>query len=361
MPFAYLMRLASTISGPSLSAQQQTTLLAELKAGLDEDGDDASARRDIKQLLTMLRDRSDVTWRTRTEVEAVLASLEPVAAPSQPVRPMQSVQSRPPAGPPPGYQPRPPMPPPPSGPPAQHPGPGKGSGSRTKWLIAGGGAAAAAVIAVVVVLVITMTGNDKPTPPPPPSPPPTVAPEALSSLLLTPDEVGSIVGVTNLEGGKIYHALSDPQGMSNPECAGAHYNGVKAIYEGSGYSTVVDQILSVDKPEHVFVEQTAVLFPGAEQAKAFFGQSADKWKSCVDQTMTITTSDGQKNNWALNNPAESESKIVQVSTQEGMGGYGCQHVMRVMSNVIVEAQACQDRVNDQAERIADRMAAKAAP
>ena len=82
IPFAYLMRLASTISDPTgLSAQQQTALVAELKAGLDEDGSDEMARRDIAELLRMLRDRSDVTWRTRTEVESVLSSLE---APSQP-------------------------------------------------------------------------------------------------------------------------------------------------------------------------------------------------------------------------------------------------------------------------------------
>ena len=91
MPFAYLMRLATTLAGPQLTPQQQTVLLSELKAGLEEDGDDEAARRDIAQLFRMLRDRPDVTWRTRTEVEKVLASLEssPTAAgpPVAPVKP----------------------------------------------------------------------------------------------------------------------------------------------------------------------------------------------------------------------------------------------------------------------------------
>ncbi len=84
MPFAYLMRLATTLAGPQLTPQQQIVLVSELKAGLEEDGDDEAARRDIAELFRMLRDRPDVTWRTRTEVEKVLASLESSPAATAP-------------------------------------------------------------------------------------------------------------------------------------------------------------------------------------------------------------------------------------------------------------------------------------
>ncbi|MCW2691105.1 MAG: hypothetical protein JWR37_5995, partial [Mycobacterium sp.] len=168
MPFAYLMRLASTISGSALSAQQQTTLVAELKAGLEEDGDDATARRDITQLLCALRDRADVTWRTRTEVESVLAALDsqhlqPKAPPGGP--PPPGYQS--PAGgpPPPGYQP------PPGGPPPAFPlystqPPRRPPPSRRKWILAGSGIAVAAVVAVVVVVLVMAGGGGAPTPAP---------------------------------------------------------------------------------------------------------------------------------------------------------------------------------------------------
>src|SRR5579884_3780313 len=105
VPFAYLMRLSSTLAEQELSPQQQTYLLAELKSGLDEDGDDPAARRDIAQLLGVLRNRHDVTWRTRTEIDNLLASIEstspPPATPSpqspQPVtaaRPAPPVRTR---------------------------------------------------------------------------------------------------------------------------------------------------------------------------------------------------------------------------------------------------------------------------
>ncbi|MFN8042661.1 MAG: hypothetical protein U0S13_04865 [Mycobacterium sp.] len=85
VPFAYLMRLATTISGPTLDPHEQVSPVSELKAGLEEDGHDEAARRDITQLLTVLRDRPDVTYRTRTDIENVLASLgRPVAVPISP-------------------------------------------------------------------------------------------------------------------------------------------------------------------------------------------------------------------------------------------------------------------------------------
>jgi hypothetical protein len=393
IPFAYLMRLASTISGPSLSAQQQLTLVAELKAGLEEDGDDLSARRDITQLLCMLRDRSDVTWRTRTEVEAVLASLEtPEAAEAETPKSLstaktEAVQTTGPrpvhSGPPPGYAPPSGGPPPGYAPPSGGPPPGfrqagmrppppsgfglaaagsnagKPSQSSTKWLI-GGGIVAAVIAVIAVVAVIALTGKD-PKPTPPPSPPPTVAPAALNSLLLTADEVDSIMGTTTMDPGSVHNQMqSEAPAISDSECAGAQYNALQAVYAGSGYSTVVDQALTSGKssdPDYSWVGQTAVAFSSLDQASAFLRTSIQNWKSCGGKTITVTVN-GDKINWSFDSVAERDSQIAQTETQEGMGGYACQHVMRAVSNVIIEAAACNDRITDEADRIAEKMASK---
>ncbi|WP_264991167.1 toll/interleukin-1 receptor domain-containing protein, partial [Mycobacterium kiyosense] len=76
LPFGYIMRLGNTLSEKELTPQQQLQLLVELRSGLDEDGSDPSARSDIAQLLRMLRMRHDVTYRTRTEIDNVLAEIE---------------------------------------------------------------------------------------------------------------------------------------------------------------------------------------------------------------------------------------------------------------------------------------------
>jgi uncharacterized membrane protein len=80
MPFAYLMRLSTTLAEQDLDPRQQTHLLTELKSGLEEDGDDPTARNDIARLLRILRDRSDVTYRTRPEIDELLASVDTTKA-----------------------------------------------------------------------------------------------------------------------------------------------------------------------------------------------------------------------------------------------------------------------------------------
>ena len=44
-------------------------------------------------------------------------------------------------------------------------------------------------------------------------------------------------------------------------------------------------------------------------------------------------------------------------TQEGGDGWGCQRVMSLANNVIVDIRACAYRVNDQGTRIVDRIVA----
>jgi TIR domain len=76
VPFEYLIRLYTTISGTDyLSPPDQATLIAQIQFGLREDGEHDAARNDIIMLLTKLHDREDVTYRTRTDVEAILASI----------------------------------------------------------------------------------------------------------------------------------------------------------------------------------------------------------------------------------------------------------------------------------------------
>lgn len=371
IPFAYLMRLASTISDPTgLSAQQQTALVSELKAGLEEDGSDELARRDIAELLRMLRDRSDVTWRTRTEVESVLASLDAPAPPAPPSSPppapayvtgpqpaYQSGPGAPPWTPPPG--PRPPNSGPPNYPP---PGPPRGKGARSsgsagKWLIIGGGAAV--VVAVLVVVALRAFPSEDPQPP---APPPPVAPASVNSLLLTTNETEAIMGVSNLEPSKVFDQMAEStQQISNTACAGAQFNAVKSVYDGSGYSVVADQVYTADSPQYVYVNQTVVLYPSADQAEKFLTRSTDTWRTCAGESVTVTTDEGKSYNWSFDQvDVDSDNhQISQMTRQEGMGGYGCEHALRVVSNAVIETRACSDGVTDEAGRMAESMAAKA--
>ena len=86
VPFEYLIRLYSTIAGPDqLSPRDQAALVAQLQVGLREDGQHEAARKDIIMLLNKLHEREDVTYRTRTEVEAILASIDVESRPQPPI------------------------------------------------------------------------------------------------------------------------------------------------------------------------------------------------------------------------------------------------------------------------------------
>jgi TIR domain len=95
VPFEYLIRLYTTISGTDyLSPPDQAALVAQLQFGLREDGDHDAARNDIVMLLTKLRDREDVTYRTRTDVDAILAGIDNPAEPDRQPVPATTVDSR---------------------------------------------------------------------------------------------------------------------------------------------------------------------------------------------------------------------------------------------------------------------------
>lgn len=86
VPFEYLIRLYTTISNPEyLTPRDQAALVAQLQVGLREDGQHEAARNDIVTLLRKLYDREDVTYRTRTDVEAILAAVDAESAAQPPV------------------------------------------------------------------------------------------------------------------------------------------------------------------------------------------------------------------------------------------------------------------------------------
>ncbi len=392
VPFAYLMRLANNIAEPQLSARQQADLVSELKSGLEEDGDDPAARSDIKQLLCMLRDRPDVAYRVRTDIESLLASVDANSSTfsagsvdsqnqdfenrfSQPAQPAGSAQPWPVSGPMPQIQPAmnthavtpspgtvpPPIGgPPPSGPyaaPHFNAGAGKARSSRVKWLVAGG-VGAAIVVAVVAVALVAGSGS---TPPSPHTTAPTIAPERLVSMLLTSPQINTMMGATNMQAGKLGQSPAEPSAqLSKPECDGALYPGETPTYDGSGYTKLNYLVLAEpgDSSDH-FVDQDVAAFPSADLASAFVQTSAGQWKSCAGQNVTLTYKNGNTYRWTFGNLIGDPPKISQLDTQEDGSGWACQRVLSAVSNVVIDVRACGFHITDEGSRIADQIAANA--
>ncbi len=374
VPFGYITRLGNQLAEKELSPQLQIQLLVELRSGLDEDGDDPSARGDIAQLLRMLRLRHDVTYRTRSEIDNVLAEIE--AKDGSPAGPTPTPRAQaaaagagaPPAGPRTA----------PTAPAAVAGGADAGGGANKRLLIIGGAAVAAIVAIAIVVVLATQGGKTKPAPNAGPGSAPSAAsgPDAgsgsgggtggspaskLDSYLLSPAEVGAVVGVSNL-------VVADRAGnlrslrttLSNPDCKGAYEPIEESVYKGAdGYTAVSGQ--AVQDPGHLpphRIFEAVAEFSSPDKAAAFVQTTADKWKRCAGQ-VTATYPNGNSTGWTFGEVTGIPPKVYQTRTQAD-GTKTCHHALHAVASVVVDLLVCgPDAGTGQAGKLAGQIAAKA--
>ena len=303
MPYAYLMRLKSDVSGPQLIPQKQLQVLLELKARLNEEAADPTARADIAGLLYTLRDRSDTTAETRAEIDAMLDSLD-----------------------------------------LKRPG-----ARRFPWML-GAASLLVAVVVTVVVAFVTLSGShgskliDEPA--------------QLESVLLTAKEVDAIMGTSDMKGDPPDEVTHDtPGGVHPPNCFGVFYNADPAVYKNSGYTDARNQALK-SPATNAWVNQSGIEFHSPSQASAFVRYAAGQWKNCSNQPVEMEERNGTST-WAFAPLDDNGSQIVQtVTLQSQEKNYVCQHTLRPESNVVIEVQVCSDHVSEESIRIADGMADK---
>ena len=192
------------------------------------------------------------------------------------------------------------------------------------------------------------------------TPPPTVAPDRLDSVLLTTDQLNTLLGASGLQVSRpiTHNVWSGGTTVSNPDCLEALHTAQDTVYQGSGYTAVsFDQVSS---PDHI-VTQAAVSFPWAETALDFVKTSADKLRACTGQAITETTSNGAIH-WTIGPVVGDVPTITQLSTVTGNGpSLSCQRALSAVRNLVIDVEACNESqpVGDQARQIADEMAANA--
>ncbi len=342
VPFGYITRLGNQMAEKELSPQQQIQLLVELRSGFDEDGDDPSARSDIAQLLRMLRLRHDVTYRTRSEIDNVLAEIEakdgspaasatgnkPDAAPT--VAATAPTASAPVAR--------------PSAPAAPV------AGESNKRLILIGGAALAVIAVIAIVVVLTTQGGKKPAPKAgggsapnsalnsaPASAPNSGPTSKLDAYLLGAADIGTIVADPNLVGGEKFNQLRTPKWtLSSPECAGTFEPAVAAAYEGApGFTEVSGSVVHTPGQDQIHrVIESVASFSSPEQANAFVAASADKWQACAGKTVTETLN-GRTFDWAFKDVTGAAPKIAQERIRAD-NAKDCHHVLHAAGSIVID-------------------------
>jgi serine/threonine kinase PknH len=220
------------------------------------------------------------------------------------------------------------------------------------------------IAAVAVLLVVVVSGVGiwlivRPKPVPPPRPIPS---DRLSALLLSSSEVNSIVGTSDMQPGKPVTAMdTSSYTLSLPQCQGALWTDQQAEYAGTGYQAVSGLVYHDPKDSqgntHHLVDESVIGFPTADKAKAFVQTEQDKWKACAGQPITITDQ-GKTYRWTFAQVNGDPPKITLARTQEGAEGWACQHAISAANNIVVDIDACDYNLNNQASQAAEQILAK---
>ena len=183
----------------------------------------------------------------------------------------------------------------------------------------------------------------------------------LDRVLLSAGEVNGVMGATAIRVTASSQNMSDnSDGVSDIDCLGAIYGAEELVYHGSDWSAVRDEVLQEPTTDNAhWVEQIAVLFPSAEKARAFVEGSRTTWEKCGGTSIDIDNSDVHST-WKIDKANVTGDILTQQSTQRYAGGWGCQHALASASNLVVEAWACSNSINDEANAIATEMLKNAA-
>jgi hypothetical protein len=200
----------------------------------------------------------------------------------------------------------------------------------------------------------TVSGNAVRDPRVAPVDVPVLRESQLDDVMLSLDEMAEVVGAAELETVLEDEAMSDNlEVASDAGCLGAVMGAEESVYSGSGWTAVRDHVVGDADDEH-WIEQTAVLYPSATEARRFYDLSASTWEDCAGYAVAIEDTDVSYV-WAIGALSAVDDMLVQVTTEEESPDWTCQHALSAASNLVVETWACTYGGSDGAVGIAERM------
>lgn len=185
---------------------------------------------------------------------------------------------------------------------------------------------------------------------------PPVAEGSLKGFLLTPEQINTAMGATDMTITKSRVAMSDDSATMQPrECLAIDGSAQAQVYADSGYTAVRDQALQEGDSFTHYAEQAVVLFPTAKQAGAFFTNSAQQWPACHKYTHIQS---GTK--WTAGPINNSKGVLSTIATQQNPKppGWACGRALALRNNVIVDVNTCSADPKSTAVDIANQIAAK---
>lgn len=185
---------------------------------------------------------------------------------------------------------------------------------------------------------------------------------ALARVMLPIGQINEILGTTDLEVTSDIKDMTDSSDkVSDPDCLGAMFGAEESVYQGTGWTAVRDVVARepVDDNDH-WIEQTAVLYPDADNAMRFLERSRSAWQHCASSSLAVNTED-TSTLWEFGDVSGGDGLIWQITTQEDADGWGCQHALAAASNMTAETWVCAYNLADEAVSMAIDILNNAAP
>ncbi|QLL09737.1 serine/threonine-protein kinase PknH/PknJ [Mycobacterium vicinigordonae] len=189
---------------------------------------------------------------------------------------------------------------------------------------------------------------------------PLVTAAQLDSLLLSEQQIATIVGTTGIVVDHNVSEMKDPgpeNTLSDERCLGALIGFQTRTYKSSGYTGMSAQLLQKpnSNPGYVVV-QGSVVFASAQQAADFVTAQSESWQYCAGKSVTQVNS-GKTSEWTFG-PLSGNPPNIALSRTLADNPVACQHVLSAVSNVVFDVNVCAPGTVNQARLVANQMAAK---
>ena len=191
---------------------------------------------------------------------------------------------------------------------------------------------------------------------------PAVAEDALEGLLLSPAEVGSVMGAPEVPAKPTLNQMANTSATKPDQNCRFTQPAEFTIYAKSGWKAVRSQELQEPVPNFAHhVIQAVVSFPDANGASSFFKASAQFWPLCANHEYHVLSPGGPDKIFTMGPINNTNGVLSTTDTLQGGNGWACQRALTASNNVVVDVAACAtnpppDAAISIARQIADKVA-----
>jgi serine/threonine protein kinase len=180
-----------------------------------------------------------------------------------------------------------------------------------------------------------------------------IPPSAIDTLLPDAMEVSRISGAGALKVKSATDQLSDNASLVTPSrCVGVIFGDESAVYAGTSFTGIRDQILqaeasSYDSAAPTLVEQTVIAFATPDQANATVTTSQRQWQDCARGLVSYRVPNTNNEvGWSFNfGEVQLRDNVLTVSMagiNRESGNSACQQVLGARANIVVGVRSCND-------------------